>query len=67
MAEINEHTINALILRFNLKDSPEVRSGLADAYRTGYGRGYADAEQIAGVGWQTGYAEGIAVANSNWP
>lgn len=41
MAELNTHTIDALIHRFNLPSTENVRLALADSYRTGYSSGVA--------------------------
>jgi flagellar biosynthesis/type III secretory pathway protein FliH len=51
MGELNEHTVSALLLKYNINDSSEIRAAIVEAYDTGYSRGEAE-------GWENGYENG---------
>jgi hypothetical protein len=51
MAELSKHTVTAIIFKYNLNDSPDLRSAIVDAFRTGYSRGRQD-------GYSVGFEDG---------
>jgi hypothetical protein len=42
MAELNQHTVAAIIFKYNLNDTPDLRSAIVEAFDTGYSRGEAE-------------------------
>jgi flagellar biosynthesis/type III secretory pathway protein FliH len=51
LTELNQHTISALLLKYNINDTPEIRDAIVEAYDTGYARGEAE-------GYEHGYERG---------
>jgi hypothetical protein len=52
MAELNKHTVAAIIFKYNLNDTPDLRSAIVEAFDTGYSRGEAEGYER---GWESGH------------